>query len=178
MGKWKDKTMDDLLQDAYQGDAVALYMMGLGYLYGKSGFPINVEYADHHFVVSALLGFAPAIDKIRGMYLESDAPNPFLVYVYVNLTAAFGHPEYTMAYHEMRQKIGEKFGFAIVKEIERIAAEKTVKIYEAMNEVEKSKNRTQVISRMLITGGLVAEDDLFGSKYWEEIFKKSKENQN
>ena len=55
---------------------------------------------------------------------------------------------------------------------------KTVKIYEAMNEVEKSKNRTQVISRMLITGGLVAEDDLFGSKYWEEIFKKSKENQN
>lgn len=177
MGKWKNKTMNDLLQDAYQGDEVALYMVGMSYLYGKGGFPMNVEYADKHFMVSALLGFAPAIDKIRGMYLESDNLNPFLVYVYVNLTAVFGHSEYTMVYHESRKNMGEKFGFAIVREIERIAVEKTVKIYQAMNEIQESEDKVQTTSKMLINGGLVEGDDIFDSTYWEEIFKKNKENQ-
>lgn len=175
MDKWKDKAMNDLISDAHNGDAVALYMMGLSYLYGQGGFPINIESADIYFATSALLGFAPAIDKIKGMYLEDvENPNPMLFYVYLNLTASFGHPEFTMIYHDQRKHIAEKFGSSMVKEIERIAAAKTLKILEAKNQIEDSAEKMRTTFNLLhVEGGIIGEDVNFGPDYWENFFKKN-----
>lgn len=174
MDKWKSKTMNELIFDANNGDAVALYMLGMGHLYGQGGFPINVEQADRYFATSALLGFAPAIDKIKGMYLEdNDKPNPFLVFVYVNLTASFGHPEFTMIYHNQRKCIVEKFGNSMANEIERIATQKTMKIYKAMNQLNESADKMKTTFNFLfVEGGIIGEDAEFGTDYWEKFFNK------
>lgn len=172
MDKWKNKTMNELILDANNGDSVALYMLGMGHLYGQGGFPINVEQANKYFSTSALLGFAPAMDKIKGMYLE-DNPNLFLVFVYVNLTASFGHPEFTMIYHNQRKHIVEKFGNSMAKEIERIASQKTIKIYTTMNQLNESKDKMKTTFNLLfVEDGIIGEDAEFGADYWEKFFNK------
>jgi hypothetical protein len=172
MDKWKNKTMNELISDANNGDSVALYMLGMGHLYGQGGFPINIEQANKYFATSALLGFAPAMDKIKGMYLE-DNPNVFLVFVYVNLTASFGHPEFTMIYHNQRKHIVEKFGNSMANEIERIASQKTVKIYKAMNQLNESKDKMKMTFNLLfVEDGIIGEDAEFGADYWEKFFNK------
>lgn len=174
MDKWKNKTMNELIFDANNGDAVAIYMQGMMYLYGQGGFPINVKDADKYFATSALLGFAPAIDKIKGMYLDDDQnPNPFLFLVYLNLTASFGHHEFTMIYHDQRKKIVEKFGNSMAKEIERIASQKTMKIYTAMNQLNESKDKMKTTFNLLfVEDGIIGEDAEFGADYWEKFFNK------
>jgi TPR repeat protein len=173
MDKWKNKTMSEMIFDANNGDAVALYMLGMAHLYGQGGFPINVEQADRYFATSALLGFAPAMDKIKGMYLDDNNPNPFLVFVYVNLTASFGHPEFTMIYHNQRKCIVEKFGNTMANEIERIATQKTMKIYKAMNQLSESKDKMKTAFNFLfVEDGIIGEDAEFGVEYWEKFFNK------
>lgn len=173
MDKWKNKTMTELIFDANNGDAVALYMIGMSHLYGQGGFPINVKQADKYFATSALLGFAPAMDKIKGMYVE-DGQNPFLIFVYVNLTASFGHPEFTMVYHNQRKCIVEKFGNAMANEIERIATQKAMKIYKAMDQLSKSEDKMKTTFNFLfVEDGIIGEDVEFGMEYWEKFFKKN-----
>lgn len=172
MDKWKNKTMNELISDANNGDSVALYMLGMGHLYGQGGFPINVKQADKYFATSALLGFAPAMDKIKGMYVE-DGQNPFLIFVYVNLTASFGHPEFTMVYHNERKRIVEKFGNAMANEIERIATQKAMKIYKAMNQLSESEDKMKTTFNFLfVEDGIMGEDAEFGMGYWEKFFNK------
>src|ERR1700722_8546124 len=59
--RWKNKPMDELVSDAMHGDAAALHVLGMCYLYGLGGFPINIESANKYFAASASLGFAPSI---------------------------------------------------------------------------------------------------------------------
>lgn len=174
MEKWKDLTITDMIQDAMQGDAAGLYMIGMCNLYGTGGFSINIEEANRYFAASATLGFAPGIDKIKFMYME-DIINPYLALVYANLTSSFGHSEFTMCYHNLRQNLMESDKQAICTEIEKIATLKLLKIYETMNKVATSDDKTRIVYSILFDkGAIVAEDPLFVDDYWENILKSAK----
>jgi len=173
MDKWKNTTMNELISDALDGDAVALHMVGLAYLYGMGGFPIDVKQADRYFATSALLGFAPAIDKVKSIYLE-DKTNPFLFFVYLNLTASSGHHEFTMAYHFQRRRVIEKCGLSMANEIERIANEKRMKIYQAADQLAESEDKMRTTFNWLyIEEGIVGEDVQYGMDYWEKFVNKT-----
>ena len=114
IGKWKRNNLsyEVMADDALNGDKAALYMIGMGYLTGMpSGlFTIDIETANCYFSLSASLGFAPALNKIRSMYLE-DCPNPWLMLVYLNLAASLGHQELLLGYHKLTAKPSFYFGF-------------------------------------------------------------------
>jgi TPR repeat protein len=171
IGSWSDKTMTELMLDVNKGNAAALYMVGLSHLYGKGGFPINIQQANNYFSISALLGFAPGMDKMKSMYLEDD-PNPFLALVYVNLVASFGHSEFTTVYHDQRRRLVEECGNSIANEIDRIATEKTIKIYKAMNQISESKDKVETTINFFIERGIAGEDVEFSVEYWEKFFNK------
>ena len=84
MGKWKNKSMDDLANDAFEADGAALYMLGMTFLTGSNGFSIDVDNANLWFKQSASMGFAPSLNKVMWMYAE-EHQNPFLALVYLNL---------------------------------------------------------------------------------------------
>jgi len=170
MDKWKTKSLDEMMQDAMEGDPAASHMIGLCLLYGH-GMPINVEMANTYFAVSASLGFAPAIDHIKAMYLEEN-PNPFLSLVYVNLVTSFGHPEFSLTYHKIRADWAEKAGYPIVKEIERIAFLKSGKIIEITEKLKKAENKEKAFWEVYLNGGIVGEDLFYGLEYWEKFFNE------
>lgn len=173
MEHWQDKTINKMMSDALNGDAAALYMLGMCQLYGIGGFPINLEQAKQCFSTSALLGFAPAIDKVKGFYIDDiNNPNPFLILVYLNLTASFGHSEFTMPYHDRRKCVVEKFGDAMAKEIERIATAKITKIYDTMNQMEKSEDRVKMTLMLFVEEGIIGEDAQFDADYWRKFYLK------
>lgn len=169
MEKWKDKSLDDMMHDALRGDSAALHMIGMCLLYGH-GMPINVEQANSFFAASASLGFAPAIDKIRSMYVEND-PNPFLSMIYANLTTSFGHLEYSMPYHQLRTQAVEQFGKVVVDEIERIATKKMSKIIECQRKVKEARDKIKATTSLMVIDGIVCEDIYYGPKYWESLIK-------
>lgn len=167
----KGKDYNKIFYGAMKGDAAELYMLGLCHLYGYGGTTISVEKADEYFSCSALLGFAPALDKIKGMYLEKE--NLFLFMVYLNLTASSGHPEFTMPYHDQRKQLIDKFGISMVKEIERVATEKKMRIYSTINEMEECEDKIKkTLDLLFVKQGIVGEDNKYDMKYWEKFFEK------
>lgn len=166
--RWRDKSFVDLMDDANSGDRGALYMIGMCNLLGCQGIPINVEMANLYFALSASLGFAPAIDKIRAMYME-DCPNPWLVLVYVNLVIASGHTEFITAYHGVRKQMVEQCGREFVQEIERIALDKYETILSNQIALEKAEDKKKFIRGLY---KITFEDAQFDTKYWTRFLHK------
>jgi TPR repeat protein len=179
MRKWKKRTFDDMVTDALQGDSAGLHMVGECYLYGLLGLPINMERADEFFAVAASIGFPPAINQIRAMYLDRSGPesveNLFLSMVYVNLVASSGHHEYTISYHDVRTRLTEKLGTAIFKEIEQLALKKTLEIEDnklALKKITNPGERENFIGTLFASGGIIKEDIRYGEDYWESLYSK------
>jgi hypothetical protein len=165
MDKWKSLSFEDLARDAMKGDAVGLYMIGCVYLYGMKGFTIDVNHADNFFAFSASFGFAPAIDKIRAMYMEQN--NLFLLFVYNNLTISYGHSEFVMKYHEFRDAIRKKFGTKVCEEIERIAAEKREAIEKNIENLKLAKDKSEFVFDLVAKHQrLPDEDHKYSLDYW------------
>jgi len=157
--------------EAMNGDRGALYMVGFTFLTGN-GIPVDVNMANTLFAKSASLGFAPALDKIRSMYME-DTPNPFLAMVYVNLTIAFGHPELVMGYHKLMNDLKESLGSShIQNEIEKAASEKYNII---LKNQDKFKNAIDKENLSLKIEDITSLDAIYAA-HWEEIVKNSRKN--
>lgn len=168
-------TFDKMLDEAMRGNADALFAVGLCYLYGGNGLPIDLTRANMFFANAASLGHAPALDKIRALYVEDD-PNIFLHQVYVNLVIAMGHTEYTLQYHQTRSEMKEKFGEHgqdIVEEIERIAEEKLNVIYKNQDDLKQKKksNNTHMYSMSL--HNITMLDSFYDIPHWFSIAEPS-----
>lgn len=167
--KWD--TFEEMVTAAFKGDRDAMFAIGLCYLYGGKGLPIDVSKANMFFAKAASLGHAPSIEKMRALYIE-DSPNPFLHNVYVNLAIAMGHTEYTMQYHCIRSKMVEKFGEhgkPLVEEIERIAQEKLSIIYENLDELEKDKDSQDSDAFFLKLNDITMMDHVYDLQHWLSI---------
>ena len=166
--KWKDRTFEDLVSDALEGDEAALYMIGMAYLTGTHVGAIDTGRANLFFAVSASLGFAPSIDKISKMYVY-DCSNPFLATVYANLTASFWHPELVIPYHTMRNYLTEKAGIGVTAKIEELANQKKRQLDEIVAKKNAAKDRAEFVVELFETHGILAEDSSYGWDYWVEL---------
>jgi hypothetical protein len=176
MARWKNKTMDNLVADAFNGDAAALWMIGMCYLTGSMGLPLNIESADRFFAKSLSLGFAPALNQVSQMYFN-DESNSFLGLVYKNLTISFGHPEFIKAYHDLRSKMIEssgKSGQRIWNEIERIASHKQTIILNNQQYVH-NKQYTQEACWLSLED-ITHEDYQYDNDYWRDIHNDNIDN--
>ena len=175
-GKWKIRSMDDLIKDAVNGDAAGLYMIGMSYLFGGGGFTIDVENADKYFAMSASLGFAPSLRQISCTYLE-EKKNPFLALVYLNLTVSYGHLELAKAYHAARAYILDNTNAQVVKEIEKIAATKREQIEANCEAAKLPENKRENINIVPLTHNIVSADDfLYGKEYWAQFLQEADQN--
>lgn len=174
LSKWKDKSFDDMWNDAFNCDRAALYMIGMCFLTGSADLTIDVEKADLIFSRSASFGFAPAIKQIIHKNIEEE--NIFLVLVYSNLMTSLGHSEYVVPYHEQRTKAMTAFGNEISKEIERIASSKKELISQTIEKLNKSSNRENFFIEMSFDGSLIDhQDQEFNQNYWIRFTKFQKE---
>lgn len=168
--KWKhdDKSFEEMMDDAYTGDRAALYMLGMTCLMGHQelGITIDTETANLYFAKSASLGFAPALDKMRAMYM--DEGNPWLMMVYVNLTASLGHPEFTIAYHNLRSRVVEKFGSLLASKIEDVAAQKLATIIRNQKDLEEAADKVKFLFSMR---EVTDQDVLLDNQYWCQYAK-------
>jgi len=166
--KWKNKSMDDLVRDAFLGDRGALYMLGMSFLLGQGGFTINVEKANQCFALSASLGFGPSISQVKNIYIH-DLSNPFLALVYIGLAVSSGHLELVKAYHQLRSDIYKKAGKKIVLEIEKIVSNKYYWILKNKELLLNTDNKTNFLDHIK---NITAEDSCLDSSYWAKIFQK------
>jgi len=174
IAKWKNKTMDDLVMDAMNGDRTALHNLGECFFLGLD-FPIDVQRANTFFASSASLGFAPALNQISQMYIN-DESNAFLGLVYKNLTISFGHTEFTRVYHDFRSKILEnsaKNGQRILNEIEKIAAQKKVLILKNQKYVQDKQNNKEAC--WLSLKNITDEDYQYDNDYWLDVYNDDNE---
>jgi TPR repeat protein len=171
MDKWKNRSMDDLMEDAFNGDSAALYVLGQSFFYGGAGFTIDVEQANQFFALSASLGFSPALNEIRAMYME-DSPNVGLTVVYANLAASQRHPELVIGYHKLRKQTIESFRRGFLQEAEKIAAQKNEIILQNKVGLAKASNKKEfLLFKMTV---ITDEDSNFDSNYWKDVWQKSK----
>jgi len=163
ISKWKHKAFEEMFEDAFEGDAAALFNIGACFLTGRLVGAINVQAADLYFGMSAYLGFGPALDQIMRMYL-TDKHNSILALVYLNLTVASGHSELFQYYHEFRSSMIQSFGESLVAEIERIASIKFDEIEKNKTQLAKAGNKNSFLFRM----GSIADLDeiIFDANYW------------
>lgn len=170
LSKWKNKSFDDMWNDALNCDSAALYMIGMSLLTGSGGFTIDVEKADFCFARSASIGFAPALKQLINKNFEEE--NIFLVLVYSNLMSSLGHSEYVMPYHELRTKVMAAFGNEISNEIEKIASSKKELISKTVEKLKKSENRKKFFLEMAYDGSLINHRDReFNHDYWIKFTK-------
>jgi hypothetical protein len=171
ISKWKNKSLDDLTEDALKGDPSALYMIGLGFLFGTNGSTIDVKAANIYFTYSASLGFAPALDKLKHMYIN-DNPNIFLALVYHNLTSSFNHSEMVVPYLEIRDNFVQNFGLKMTEEVEKIASIKKDKIFKNIDKLEKAKDKNKAMIEVMMSENITRNDYVYNEKYWLQFFKK------
>lgn len=177
LSKWKSKSFDDMLNDAFNCDSAAIYMIGMTFLTGSTGLAIDVEKADFWFSRSASFGFAPALKQIIHKNIENE--NIFLILVYSNLMASLGHSEYIVPYHELRTKAINTFGSGISKEIERIAACKKEQISNNIEKLRESEDRQNLLIEMTYDGTLIDyQDDEFNQDYWLRFTKFQQQSEN
>jgi hypothetical protein len=164
--KWKDKSLDDLILDAFLGDPGALWMVGMCYLTGGGGFEINTDLANNYMAISASLGFAPALDDICRMY-ANDQEDTFLALVYLNLAVAHGHPELVQKYYNVRSELISFFkphGLKLIDEIEKIAIHKKQFIAKFKEKIKDNPEST------LLSDNVISEDVLFDNAFWDGIY--------
>jgi|GEM_PF-2127549 len=167
--KWKNKTMDDLIMDARNGDKAALHNLGEYFFLGLD-FSIDVQTAKSFFAQSASLGFAPSLYNISKMYIN-DESNAFLGFVYINLTISFGHTEFIRSYHDLRSKILQDFGKngqRILNEIERIATRKRNLILKNQKYAQNKQNNKDAY-KLLLTDYITYEDYQYDNDYWVDV---------
>lgn len=173
MSKWNDSTYDVMVQDAFNGDAAGLFMIGYACLTGRLDQAIDVERANRLFCMSASLGYAPALEQVKNMYID-DKRDPYLAMVYLNLTISYGHYEFLAPYHDMRAKFvqyyGPEKGQRILKEIERIATEKRTQIQKNLEELEKHENQVgEYFNKVIFSGNITMQDCFYTDQYWNDI---------
>lgn len=170
MDKWKNKFADDLWNDAMQCDRGALHLLGMAHLIGSMGLSIDVETANFCFERSASFGFAPAIKQVVHSCFEKE--DPLLASVYCNLLVSFGHKEYCVVYHDMRERTLTLMGDGVCREIERMASEKYDLILNNIENLKKEKNKKGFFERMDVDGtDITSQDVLFNANYWLRFSK-------
>lgn len=169
MDKWKNKSADDLWDDAMQCERGALHLFGMGFLMGSMGLSVDVDKADLLFAKSASFGFAPSIKQLVHRHFEKE--NVALAMVYCNLLISCGHKEYVPFYFDTRQKM-LNMGEGVCREIERLASEKYGLILENVENVKKEQNKKEFFIRMYIDGtDITSQDVLFDDHYWVRFSK-------
>lgn len=170
LSKWKNKSFDDMWNDAFDCDRAALYMIGMSFLTGSADLTIDVQQADLHFSKSASFGFAPALKQLIHKNIEEE--NIFLVLVYSNLMTSLGHSEYVIPYHELRTKAMATFGNGISNEIDKIASSKKELIFRTVEKLKISENRKFFFLEMKYDGSLIDHQDReLNYKYWMQFTK-------
>lgn len=170
LSQWKNKSSDDLWDDAFNCDRAALYMIGMCFLTGSADLTIDVQKADLCFSKSASFGFAPALKQLIHKNIEEE--NIFLVLVYSNLMSSLGHSEYVVPYHELRTKAMATFGNGISNEIEKVASSKKELIFRTIEKLKKSENRKKFFAEMSYDGSLVnSQDRTLNQDYWIQFTK-------
>lgn len=171
LDRWKNSdneaALEQIINAGLNGDRGALYVLGSMYKTGKNGVPIDIEAANSYFIVSASLGFAPALDKVRRMYLY-DTPNLYLMMIYLNLTITAGHTEFVNSYNKLKNELIHDFGESIIQEIERISRHKQYIIEK--NRVELKCNKTTDFITSNAFQSITAEDLLLDNDYWYKIY--------
>lgn len=170
--RWKnaDDEVDliKIINAGLAGDRGALYVLGSIYQSGKYGVAIDHEAADSYFIVSASLGFAPSIDKVRRMYLYQ-TPNLYLMMVYLKLTLLAGHNEFAMSYQKLRNELIQDFGQNLILEIERIAVEKQKMIQGNLLELKCNTAANFIASDAF--QNITSLDSLLNNDYWYKIYE-------
>ena len=159
--------LDKVIDAAYDGDPVAMYIAGQTSLSG-TGTSINREAANLHFKMAASLGYAPALHEVFSMYVTEG--DPLLALVYLNLTISSGHKEYRDLYYQQTEQLSKIAGKSVVKEIEKIALGKTVAIGNAQKDIESRKN-TYKPALTLVGQNLVSYDLIYTKDYWKRFFE-------
>lgn len=171
MGKWKNKSLDLMLQDALMnGDRAALYMVGMSVMTGVSGLTIDVDCAYTYFLQSASFGFAPSIKQLVHENLEQG--NPHLAMIYMNLLTTLGHHEYVVSYHELRSRTREVFGDGVCREIERLARSKYELIQANIRGLQEAQDKVKYCLSMLHNRTMInSQDKVIDSAYWRGFSK-------
>lgn len=167
-----EDSLMSMMNEALAGNPVAMYLVGQCSLSGI-GTPINRKNADLYFKMAASLGYAPAIFELSQMH-ASDNRDPLLSLVYLNLTIYFGHCEYRELYYQQTELLSKVAGKLVVQEIEKIALDKTIKIFEMQEEIKKLKD-TYHPALKIMRHGAGFLDFAYTREYWEPFFQ-SKES--
>lgn len=174
VSKWKSKSEEDMWNDAFKCDRAALYMGGMCLLTGKTGFTIDVSSADLLFSVSASFGFAPSLKQLIHKNIEDE--NIFLILVYTNLMTSLGHGEYIETYHNLRENVMRGFGNDVLKEVEKIAAQKKERIDSNIKNLASTNDKESLFIEMSCNGCLIDGDDFkFDQSYWLPFTKFQKQ---
>lgn len=168
MGKWKNKSMDDLTNDAFEADGAALYMLGMTFLTGSNGFAIDVDGANLWFKQSASMGFAPSLNKIMWMYAE-EYRNPFLALVYLNLCTSCGHPELIETYHKLRSDMTDALGPEVTKEVEKLAAEKMQTMLSNKTDLKTTTDKKRLYAELIGKRSITFLDTYYSNDYWNRV---------
>lgn len=168
----KIKTSDtfelgQVIDAALKGNPVAMYIAGQTSLSGI-GTSINREAANLQFEMAASLGYAPALHEVFSMYVNEG--DPLLAMVYLNLTISSGHKEYCDLYYQLTEQLSKMVGKSVVREIEKIALEKTITIANTKKDIGNRQN-TYKPALTLIGQNLVSEDYIYTRDYWKKFFE-------
>lgn len=162
--------LDGIMKASLAGNPIAMWTLGQCYLGGLIGASLNHEAAYLQFRWAASLGYAPALFEIFRMYAH-EKQDPYMAFVYLNLTISSGHPEYREFYYQQRDKFSKLYGGKIFIEIERIALEKIIKISEIRDKIS-GLDGTSIPSRVLLGNDITSSDFIYNDEYWEQFFEK------
>ena len=159
-----------ILKSAYEGNPIAMYILGQCSLGGSGGTTINKDAANLHFKMAASLGYPPALYEIFQLY-ATEKQDPLLALVYLNLVISQGHKEYRELYYQQTESLAKLAGPKVVQEIERIALEKIIKVSKILQDIDKRKNEyNPAIS--LMSDNLLSNDITYSSEhYWKPFFE-------
>jgi hypothetical protein len=149
----KSQTIQKTITSALEGEPAAIHWVGLNYLTGANGFKQDEKRAYGYFSAAAGLGYAPSMDRLKTIYLNTD--DPFMALVYVNLMIGQGHSEFKPLYEEYKKlkNLGPVFA-----EIEKIAERKRAKIAQNIEGYKGAEDKTKFIVAFMTSPGLVTED--------------------
>lgn len=140
-----------------------MFSMGNRHLFEKG----EEDEANKCYSTGSVMGFAPSIEMIRAAYGEK-MDNPSLILVYTNLVISYGHNELYKDYHEIRKQWIDKGAANLIKEIERIAGQKKLKIEQFINRFDNGQVANLFDENSYEKCGFLEEDRRLGWDYWEK----------
>lgn len=160
--------LNNVLARAFDGNPIAMYIAGQCSLMG-AGTIMNRAAANLYFEMAASLGYAPALYEVSSYYV-CEKKDPLLSLVYLNLAISHGHREYRDLYYQQTEILTKVAGPSVVREVERIALEKTIEISKFTTKIEEKKN-TYKPALSLIGGGITNLDMIYTEGYWKQFFQ-------